>query len=100
MRSRLADSTRAGRPAHAPRLGSRAAPEEGGVFSADGNQAGHMGDYLGVDCVIAREAISAMLDGEDLGCDPSEVGWHLAECAACKAWRDAAQEVTRLARLG
>ena len=52
-----------------------------------------------MDCAFAREAISAMLDGEDPGADPVEVDRHLAGCAECRAWRDAAHEVTRRVRL-
>jgi predicted anti-sigma-YlaC factor YlaD len=53
-----------------------------------------------MDCATAREAISAMADGEDPGTDGGDVEAHLAGCAACRAWRDAAHEVTRRARLG
>jgi predicted anti-sigma-YlaC factor YlaD len=53
-----------------------------------------------MDCATAREAISAMADGEDPGSDNDDVQAHLAGCAACWAWRDAAHEVTRRARLG
>ena len=40
-----------------------------------------------------------MLDGENPGAEPGAVDAHLAGCAACLAWRDAAHEVTRRARL-
>ena len=40
-----------------------------------------------------------MADGEDPGADSSEVEAHLAQCAACRAWRESAHEVTRRARL-
>ncbi len=52
-----------------------------------------------MDCATAREAISAMADAEDPGADSGDVAAHLAQCAACRAWRDAAHEVTRRARL-
>jgi predicted anti-sigma-YlaC factor YlaD len=52
-----------------------------------------------MDCATAREAISAILDGEDPSSDPDEVEAHLAQCAACRAWREAAHDVTRRARL-
>jgi predicted anti-sigma-YlaC factor YlaD len=52
-----------------------------------------------MDCATAREAISAILDGEDPGSDLDEVEAHLAQCAACRAWREAAHDVTRRARL-
>lgn len=41
-----------------------------------------------------------MADGEGPGTDSGDVEAHLAGCAACRAWRDAAHEVTRRARLG
>ena len=40
-----------------------------------------------------------MLDGEDPGADRDLVQAHLAACAACREWQDAAHEVTRRARL-
>jgi predicted anti-sigma-YlaC factor YlaD len=52
-----------------------------------------------MDCFTAREAVSAMLDGEDPGTDRDLVQAHLAACAACREWQDAAHEVTRRARL-
>jgi predicted anti-sigma-YlaC factor YlaD len=53
-----------------------------------------------MECETAREAISAVLDGEEPGGGPGDVDQHLAECAACREWRDAAHRVTRQARLG
>jgi predicted anti-sigma-YlaC factor YlaD len=52
-----------------------------------------------MDCATAREAISAMVDGEDPGADISAVDEHLAGCAGCRRWREAAYEVTRRARV-
>ena len=40
-----------------------------------------------------------MLDGEDPGAGGGELDRHLAACAECLAWREAAHEVTRRARL-
>jgi predicted anti-sigma-YlaC factor YlaD len=40
-----------------------------------------------------------MVDGEDPGADPGVVEAHLAGCAACCDWREAAHDVTRRARL-
>ncbi len=51
-------------------------------------------------CESAREAISAILDGETPGVSPELLEQHLATCAACRAWRERAHEVTRRARLG
>ncbi|MGY1749606.1 zf-HC2 domain-containing protein [Modestobacter sp. SYSU DS0511] len=52
-----------------------------------------------VRCVPFREAISAGLDGEDPGMPQRWVDEHLAGCAACRGWAEAAAEVTRRARL-
>lgn len=40
-----------------------------------------------------------MADGEDPGGDSSDVEAHLAQCAACRGWRESAHQVTRRARL-
>lgn len=52
-----------------------------------------------MDCTHAREAISALLDGEPVGADRSLVEQHLAGCAACRAWREEAHALTRRTRL-
>jgi predicted anti-sigma-YlaC factor YlaD len=39
-----------------------------------------------MDCAACREAISALLDDEDPGIDPTLVEAHLAGCAACRAF--------------
>lgn len=52
-----------------------------------------------MDCVGAREAISALLDGEPAGVDRALLEEHLAGCVACRAWRDGAHELSRRARL-
>jgi predicted anti-sigma-YlaC factor YlaD len=51
-------------------------------------------------CHEAREAISALIDGEDAGLPPEEVEAHLAHCADCVSWRQRAHALTRRARLG
>jgi predicted anti-sigma-YlaC factor YlaD len=44
-----------------------------------------------MNCNTARNAISARLDGEDLGTDPAALDEHLQRCPACRAFaRDAA----------
>jgi predicted anti-sigma-YlaC factor YlaD len=50
-------------------------------------------------CSPFREAISARLDGEDLGVPARELDAHLAACPACGSWAEAAAGVTRRARL-
>lgn len=53
-----------------------------------------------MDCYEAREAISALIDGEDPGAAPEEVDAHLAGCAGCRSWQERAHVLTRRARLG
>lgn len=50
-------------------------------------------------CEPVREAISARLDGEAPGLPDEQLDGHLARCAACAAWADAAAGVTRRVRL-
>jgi predicted anti-sigma-YlaC factor YlaD len=50
-------------------------------------------------CPSVREAISARLDGEPLGMPADELDDHLAGCAACAGWAEAAALVTRRTRL-
>lgn len=52
-----------------------------------------------MDCELAREAVSATLDGESPPVEYAEVEAHLTGCASCRAWVDAAHRVTRRARL-
>jgi len=51
-------------------------------------------------CERFREAISARIDGEDLGLPGSAVDAHLRVCGDCRAWRERAHAVTRRTRLG
>jgi predicted anti-sigma-YlaC factor YlaD len=44
--------------------------------------------------MVWREAISAMLDGEDPGVDPSDVIRHVEGCWSCRSFRSAAMEMT------
>ena len=57
------------------------------------------GDYASVTCTACREAVSATLDDESPGMPQRWVDEHLAGCAACRGWAEAAAEVTRRARL-
>ncbi|MFC4692278.1 zf-HC2 domain-containing protein [Geodermatophilus arenarius] len=50
-------------------------------------------------CAPFREAVSARLDGEPLGVPAADLDRHLAACPACAGWADAAEAVTRRARL-
>jgi predicted anti-sigma-YlaC factor YlaD len=47
-------------------------------------------------CEEIRTALSARMDGEEPGLDPSE---HLATCAGCQAWQATAEQITRTVRL-
>jgi predicted anti-sigma-YlaC factor YlaD len=57
-----------------------------------------MTDYPYVGCEEFREALSARLDGEDDPAERAPTDAHLAGCAACRQWFDAAAKVTRMAR--
>jgi predicted anti-sigma-YlaC factor YlaD len=57
-----------------------------------------VGDYHSVGCEDFRESLSARLDGEDDQAERAATDAHLAGCAACRRWFDAAATVTRLAR--
>jgi predicted anti-sigma-YlaC factor YlaD len=52
-----------------------------------------------MDCKTTRVAVSAVLDGEPAGVETTEIELHLDDCPACRAWREAAHDVTRRARL-
>lgn len=52
-----------------------------------------------MDCELAREAVSATLDGEPPPVEYADVEAHLAGCAPCRAWVEDAHRVTRRARL-
>lgn len=45
-----------------------------------------MRDYRGVDCDVAREALSARLDGEREPVPSARVDEHVASCPHCRAW--------------
>ena len=50
-------------------------------------------------CNTARTAISARLDGEELGVDPSDLAHHLERCTACRAFVRDAESMHRDVRL-
>jgi predicted anti-sigma-YlaC factor YlaD len=53
-----------------------------------------------MECSSAREAISALLDGEPAGGPVDDaLQRHLLDCAECRHWRDRAHEVTRRFRV-
>ena len=49
---------------------------------------------------MAREAISARIDGEEPGLPDDVLDVHLGACAGCQDWQQRAHDVTRRARLG
>ncbi len=73
----------------------------GGQIRADGKNQGPPGDYqtMQVSCEVIRESISAALDAESTGLPSDDIDRHLAGCDACRAWQEAAHEVTRQFRL-
>ena len=62
------------------------------------NNSSALRDYRGMDCDVAREALSARLDGEREPVPSARVDEHLEECAACRAWSDQAAEQARFLR--
>lgn len=52
-----------------------------------------------MDCPTAREGLSASFDGETGPVTASELDLHLDRCAGCRAWGQAAADVTRRVRL-
>lgn len=52
----------------------------------------------GMPCEVAREALSARIDGEREPVPAARVDEHLAGCATCRQWRAAAVEQTQLLR--
>jgi predicted anti-sigma-YlaC factor YlaD len=52
-----------------------------------------------MDCDEARQAISALLDGEVPGVELEELDNHLAICEACRSWQEQAHWLTRRVRL-
>ncbi|MEV0128005.1 zf-HC2 domain-containing protein [Dactylosporangium sp. NPDC050688] len=64
-----------------------------------GNFPGRGGDYLSVECMRYREALSARMDGEDEPVAPALVDAHLTQCEACRQWQAHAVSATRMVRL-
>jgi predicted anti-sigma-YlaC factor YlaD len=50
-------------------------------------------------CDTARKAISARLDGEELGVDSTDLAGHLERCTACRAFAREAESMHRDVRL-
>ncbi len=59
-----------------------------------------VGDYRGMDCDVAREALSARLDGEREPVPTARVDEHLSGCAECRTWFDqVSEQATALRKL-
>lgn len=71
----------------------------GGVRCPVRNRAGNnlsvLRDYRNVYCEVAREALSARLDGEREPVPAARVDEHLGECAACREWFDEVSDQAR-----
>jgi predicted anti-sigma-YlaC factor YlaD len=52
-----------------------------------------------MNCEIAREALSAWLDGEQAVPRSAAVHAHISECAECRSWQEAGHRLTRRVRL-
>jgi predicted anti-sigma-YlaC factor YlaD len=52
-----------------------------------------------MNCDVAREALSAGLDGEQAVPLSAEVNAHVAGCGDCRSWQEAAHRLTRRVRL-
>jgi predicted anti-sigma-YlaC factor YlaD len=53
-----------------------------------GNIRPGVSDYRSVECEVAREALSARIDGEREPVPAARVDEHLDQCADCRVWRD------------
>lgn len=52
-----------------------------------------------MDCRLAREALSAALDGEDPSVAASELEHHVLGCSGCRAWREDLTTLHRMVRV-
>lgn len=65
-----------------------------------GNNPRAVRDYYSVDCDVAREALSARIDGEREPVPSARVDEHLEDCAECRTWLDdASAQADMLRRL-
>lgn len=68
------------------------------ILSVGGNWSAPSYDYqdaMNLTCAACREAVSAQLDAEDPGVPPAAVEGHLARCADCRRFREAAPALRR-----
>jgi predicted anti-sigma-YlaC factor YlaD len=64
-----------------------------------GNRNDPRGDYRGMTCRHVREAVSAVLDGEDSPLDAGVIESHLASCTDCRAYAVQARTLHRSLRM-
>lgn len=62
------------------------------------NNPGPVGDYCTVDCDVAKEALSARIDGEREPVPAARVDEHLSTCESCRGWYTHAVEQTQQLR--
>lgn len=68
--------------------------------SQHGNNPRCLGDYRNVECEVAREALSARIDGEREPVPSLRVDEHLGECPECRSWFErVSAQAARLRRL-
>lgn len=76
-------------------------PRTNNFLFAGNNEAG-VGDYRKVECELAREALSARIDGEREPVPAARVDEHLDGCADCRSWLEnmtmVAERLRRLAQ--
>lgn len=83
-------------------VGRPARPESSRIAHSrvPGNIPGEVGDYGYMDCEVAREALSARLDGEREPVPSARVDQHLDDCSACRDWFERVQsQAVQLRRL-
>jgi predicted anti-sigma-YlaC factor YlaD len=71
---------------------------KGHQFAHRRNKSPVVRDYYAVDCNIAREALSARIDGEREPIPAARVDEHLSGCEPCRQWRASAIEQTQILR--
>jgi len=64
-----------------------------------GNRSHPRGDYSGMTCAHVREAVSALLDGEESPFDAGVIESHLASCAECRTFAAQAHSLHRSLRM-
>jgi predicted anti-sigma-YlaC factor YlaD len=66
----------------------------------DGNQSGTVDDWNHMDCSRWRDAISAIVDGEEAGIDDRLVAAHVDRCPACRSYQELIGSSRGIVRIG